>query len=153
MTTTLVTRETTRDGIAALFVADGSWQKVFSYIPTEDEIDGQEPFLIIMSAGTEQGMEGTAMNPTKYMFILTSLIKMDDTDVGGSSGAAAAENKLDELDLKFRQIVRNSIETLSFANNLTFADGQSQTDTIELYRKLYRTEMWVLTAHHYSGGA
>jgi len=151
MTTTFITRETARDGIAALFVADGSWQKVFGYIPTEDEIDGQEPLLIIMSGGTEQGMAGSNMNPTKYNFILTSLIKMDDTDVGGSSGAALAENKLDELGLKFRQVVRDNPTAGAFADALTFQDNASQTDTITLYDVLYRTEQWTLTAHLYSG--
>lgn len=151
MATTFISRETTRDGLVALFIADGSWQKVFGYFPTENDIDGQDPFLIITSAGTEQDMAGDSYNPTKYMFFFTSFVLMDDSDVGGSWTNQNAEDKLDELDKKFRQIVRDNPNGGAFADALTFADGQSQTDTIKLYGVLYRTEMWVLTAHHYSG--
>lgn len=151
MVTTLVSRKASREGLAALYTSEGDWALVFDHIPTEDEIGGQEPFLVIMSAGTEQEMGGESMNPATYTFVLTSMIKMDDTDVGGSSGAATSEDKLDELDQVFRQVVRDNPTAGAFADALEFPGGVSQTDTITLYDVLYRTEMWTLLVHHYSG--
>lgn len=151
MTTTFVSREQTRDGLVTLFTTYGKWQKVFGYIPNEDDIDGQEPLLVIMSAGTIQDMKAVSFNPASYIFTFTSMVLMDDTDVGGTWTSDNAEDKIDQLDTKFRQIVRDNSTGGDFADSLTFANTQSQTDTIVLYDVLYRTEMWVLTAHHYSG--
>ena len=154
MATTFISREISRDALVTLFTADGSWQKVFGYFPTENDIKGQDPFLVIISAGTDQDMNSISMNPTKYMFAFTSFILMDDSDSGGTWTNQNTEDKLDELDKKFRQIVRDNPTVGSNPSALLkFADGQSQTDTITLYGVLYRTEMWILTAALPSGGA
>ncbi len=151
MTTTFVSRKPIRDGLVALLIASGGWQKVFGYIPTEDEIDGQEPLLVIMSAGTEQEMDTIALNPSEYIFSFTSMILMDDTDVGGSYDSQDTEDKLDELDQKLRQVIRDNAVGAGLADQLNFVGGASQTDTITLYDVLYRTETRAILARHESG--
>ncbi len=151
MATTFVSRKTIRDGLVTLFIADGNWQKVFGYFPTEDDIGGQEPFLVITSAGTEQEMESIDQNPSEYLFAFTSMVLMDDSDVGGSATNQTTEDKLDELDQKLRQIIRNNAGGAGIVDQLNFAGGASQTDIIVLYDVLYRTEMRVIKAVHESG--
>jgi hypothetical protein len=148
MATTFVSREQTRDGLVTLFDANAVWQVVYGYVPKATSIDGQWPFLIVTSAGTEQDMAGESLNPTKYTFACVSFVLTDDE---GTWNEDDAEDKLDEIDKIFRQIIRDNAAGGAFADALTFADSQSRTDYMTIGGVGYRTEEWIITAHHYGG--
>lgn len=149
--TIFVTRKTIRDGLVALFTANDSWEVVYGYIPKVTTIDGKSPLLVITSAGTDQSMAGLNTNPAEYTFTFVSFVRMDDSVSGGTWSEDDAEDKLDELDTVFRQVVRDNAGGGSFADSLMFADTQSRTDYAMIDGVGYRTEEWILTAHHYSG--
>jgi hypothetical protein len=147
-TTTFTSREVARDGLVALFTADGTWQAVYGYVPKATTIDGQWPFLVLTSAGTLQGMAGESYNPTEYTFSAVSFVLMDDNADWNEDDA---EDKLDELDQKFRQIIRDNPTAGTFADALMFADNQSRTDYAIVGGVAYRTEEWLITVHLYTG--
>lgn len=149
--TTFVTRETTRDALTALFTATNKWQKVFGYIPTEDNINGQSPILIIISDGTNQEMSMLETNKSIYYFSCSTWVRMSDTELGGTFGHANAEDTLDSLDKEFRQTIRNSPMLDSGKAIVNFATTQSSAATEKLYDVLYRTETYLINVTYSSG--
>lgn len=148
MVTTFDSREVSRDGLVALFVANGSWQKVFGYYPTKKEIDGQWPLMIVNAVGTLQSMEGETMNPSTFFFVITSFVATEDNAAWETPAAA---NLVDTLGQTYRQIIRNNAAAASFANSLNFSPTQSNVSIIELHGVNYLSEMWLLEAHLASG--
>ena len=149
MATTFVTREQSRDGLVTLFTAvANAWSVVYGYVPKATSLDGKWPFLIITSAGTDQSMLQESFNPARYVFSCVSFVLMDDEADWKEDDA---EDKLDDLDKKFRQTVRDNAAGGAFADAITFADDQSRTDYMHLDGRAYRTEEWIITTHHYGG--
>ena len=105
MTTTFTSRELVRDELAALFVANGSWQEVYQYHPSVNEIENKTPFLVIRSAGTQQEMANLWTNKTTYRFAIISYVLAYSASDNWTS--ANAEDKLDELDKAIRQVIRS----------------------------------------------
>lgn len=126
MSTTFQNRELVRDELVALFVADGSWQSVYGYYPGHSVISGQTPVLTVLSAGTQQVMNGAFTNPTSYRFILSSFSLQSSTSDNWTP--ANAEDKLDALDLKVRQIIRDNAGSLTNGNIIRFGAGYSQVE-------------------------
>ena len=151
MTTTFVTRETARDALTSLFTTSAKWQKVFGYIPTENDIGGQSPFLVVVSNGTRQEMAGQNANKSTYYFSCSTWVRMSDEDLGGSFGFDDAEDLLDALDKEFRQVIRNTVMLDSGKAIINFADGQSSTGTNDLYKVLYRVETYMVSVVYPSG--
>lgn len=123
MTTTFQSRELVRDELAALFVADGSYQETYGYAPSVNEIMGKTPVLVIRSRGTSQGFEGVWNNPVTYRFSFASWVLATSEPDNWTS--ANAEDKLDELDKVIRQVIRDNV-SLTNATNLRFEPGFSQ---------------------------
>lgn len=128
MVTTFTSRELVRDELAALFVANGSWQNVYHQATGMNAFLGKSPVLIIRSRGTSQAFETLDTNPTAYRFLVSSWVlayrasdNWDNTE---------AEDKLDELDMIARQIIRNNAGSMTYANNLYIEEGFSQVDDI-----------------------
>ena len=152
MTTTFITRKTARDALITLFTSNNNWQKVFGYLPTEDEIKAQSPLLIIVSNGTRQEMSGVNFNKSDYSFVCTTWVKMSDIELGGTFGHDDAEDKLDALDREFRQVIRNTVALDSGKAHINFSDGQSNTNTVEAeYGQLYRVETYMITVSYPAG--
>lgn len=129
MTTTFQSRELVRDELGALFTSNASWQKVYQYAPSLNEIKGKTPILIIRSRGTRQDMAGVETNPTSYQFLLSSWVLAYSEDGGWTS--ANAEDKIDELDKTIRQIIRDNAAGGTNANLYRFDPGYSEViDTI-----------------------
>jgi len=122
--TTFQSREAVRDELVALFVADGSWEAVYGYYPGHSVISGKTPVLTILSAGTQQQMTGQHTNPSSYRFIISSFMLQSD---GASWTPANAEDSLDTLDMKVRQIVRDNAG-LTNGDIIRFGNGYSQVD-------------------------
>lgn len=144
MTTTVFqSRELVRDELVALFQADGSWSigaahHVYGYFPAAIEIVGKTPILVILSAGTRQDMAGAFTNPASYLFRCITLVLADsDSD---SWTAANAEDKLDDLDRAFRQVIRTNMNLLTKADLLRFDEGYSERTDIDLGGKPYIRE-------------
>ena len=148
MVTQFDSREVSRDGLVALFVAEGSWQKVFPYQPTELEIDGQWPLMIINSVSTLQEMQGESLNPTTFTFIVTSFVPTKDNVAWETDDAA---DLVDELDQATRQIVRDNVAAGVFANIITFVPTPSNVSIVELHGVNYLAEMRLIEVRLVSG--
>jgi hypothetical protein len=130
MKTTFQSREAVRDELVSLFAAEGSWQAVYGYFPSVSEMSGKTPILIIRSAGTQQVMEGQDTNPATYRFLATTFVLAYSED--GSWTSANAEDKLDELDQAFRQVIRDNAAGGVNADLYRFEPGMSQRDDLIL---------------------
>lgn len=148
MVTTFDSREASRDGLVALFEADGSWEKVFGYYPTEKEIGGEWPLLIVNAAGTLQSMESESMNPSIFSFIATSFVATTDNVAWETPDAA---DLVDTLDQTLRQIIRTNTGIVAFADMLLFAPSPSNATIIKLYKVNYLSEMRLIQAVLSSG--
>ncbi len=148
MVTQFDSREASRDGLVALFVAEGSWQKVFPYQPTAKEIDNQWPLMIINSVSTLQDMPSESLNPTTFTFIVTSFVATQDNVAWETPDAA---DLVDELDQTTRQIVRDNTTAGTFADGINFVATPSNVSIIELHHVNYLAEMRLIEVHLYSG--
>lgn len=139
MPTTFQNRELVRDEIAALFTSDGSWQTVYNYSADVSDFVGQTPVLFVVSAGSEVEMAGEFNNPTRYRFLISShVLRKSD---GDNWTPANAEDKLDELDLKVRQIIRNNAGSLSNGDLMQLESGMSQVIRVDVKEGItYLTE-------------
>jgi len=144
--TTFITRETVRDAFVTLFTTSAKWQLVFGYMPSESEVAGQSPFLVIRSGGTLQSMNTYNANPTTYRITFRNFVLCEDEQT-----EAQAEDKLDELDTTFRQIIRDNCGSIAGANYIRFEDAPSTTG-YAFVGKWYRTEDWTVLAHYVTGG-
>jgi hypothetical protein len=125
MTTTFQSRELVRDELAALFVANGTWQAVYGYRPSVKEVLGKTPVLVIRSRGTQQDMAGLYTNPATYRFSLQSwVLASSETDATVTS--AIAEDELDTLDKTLRQVIRTNAGSLANADNIRFEESPSE---------------------------
>lgn len=152
MTTTFITRETARDNLVTLFVANNSWEKVFGYFPSADEAKQRGVFLVVSSGGSDWGAFGQDTNPTDYSFSVISFVLVSDEETDGNWTEALCEDKLDGLDVAMRQIVRDNMAgDGSFF--LSVSDGASQTGYWTIGGVEYRSEQRIVTAKYPDGGA
>lgn len=136
--TTFQSRELVRDELAALFVANGSWQAAYGYFPSVDAIKGKTPILIIRSRGTSQDMAGLNTNPATYRFLLSSwVLAYSAVDSWTSSNA---EDLLDTLDMKLRQVIRDNAGSLTNGDLIRFEQGTSQVDDVMIENLPYIVE-------------
>ena len=136
--TTFQDRKLVRDDIVALFVADGSWQDVYGYMPAPEAFT-RSPVLVIRSAGTEQNMEGENTNPTGYRFICESYV-VAFTEQDATWTSELAEDEQDNLDMVFRQVVRDNAGGTTNANLLLFEGGFSSIKDVAIGRVSYSVE-------------
>jgi hypothetical protein len=134
--TTFQSREAVRDALVTLFTADNSWQQVYGYFPGVDEIAGKSPLLIIRSRGTAQEFAGQDTNPVQYRFSVTSMTIADES----ATTSANAEDSLDTLDQKVRQVIRDNAAGGSAADLLEFEAGFSQVSDIIVNGLAYISE-------------
>ena len=130
MTTTFLSREAVRDELAALFTADGSWFQVFQYFPAVQAMKGKTPLLIIRSRGTVQDMAGVETNPATYRFLISSWVLAFSPLSADNWTSTDAEDKLDELDQKLRQVIRNNAGGGTNADMYRFEPGFSVVDDV-----------------------
>jgi len=139
MTTTFQSRELVRDQLVSLFTANNSWQEVYGYMPSVEELLGKTPFLIIRSKGTSQEMSGVETNKASYRFILSSWVL-----AGGKNDASvtssAAEDDLDTLDKVLRQVIRDNTGTITYGNIIRFESGYSEVSDVIVQGLSYITE-------------
>ena len=138
MTTTFQSRELVRDELVTLFTANNSWQNVYGYFPSANEIVGKTPILVILSAGTRQDMAGVWSNPSSYRFRCLSFVLADSDSDNWTS--ANAEDKLDDLDRAFRQVIRTNMGSLTNADLLRFDEAYSERVDVDLGGKPYIRE-------------
>lgn len=144
--TTFTTRETTRDALVVLFVATGKWDSVLGYQPAT--FNKRATILTIRSGGTDQSMESFDVNPTSYSYIFKNYVQTDDTASWTSDNA---EDKLDELDQTFRQVIRDNQGAISGVDWMNFQAGSSITGYAIIDGKEYRTEEWTVLARMAKG--
>lgn len=149
MTTTFQSRELVRDELVTVFQANGSWQSVYGYFPSASELVGRTPALVILSAGTRQDMAGQFTNPASYQFQCISLVLADSDSDNWTS--ALAEDKLDDLDRAFRQVIRDRMASLTNADLLRFDEGYSERADIDLGGKPYIRETRNIFADLHTG--
>jgi hypothetical protein len=138
MTTTFQDPELVRDELVALFIADGSWQQVYGYMPAGSELVGLSRFLVIRRRGTLQQSSGQWTNPVDYRFAITSFVlAYSDID---SWTSAQAEDKLDELDQKIRQIIRTNMGDFTNCDIIAIEDSFSEVRDITIENKPYIAE-------------
>jgi len=129
--TTFTSRETVRDALAALFVANNSWDLVFGNWPeTVSEMLGRSPILIIVSRGTQQNMAGLNMNPASYRFVLSTLV-IAQSETDSSITRPVAMDEIDTLDKTLRQIIRDNASNANWTN-IRFDTGYSTVEDILL---------------------
>ena len=148
--TIFVTRETARDSLVSLFTTNASWDLVFGYQPSQNEINQRGSVLIISSGGTEQQAQALDFNRAVYRFNFMSLVLVADTDADGSWTEANCEDRLDNLDAAIRQVVRTNMGGAG-GYFLRF-EGGSTTGYIIIGGAEYRTEQRVIIADYPSGG-
>lgn len=134
--TTFQTRELVRDELVTLFTANGSWQAVYGYAPSVDEIAGQSPILVIRSRGTQTTMAGVLTNPTQYRFSLTNMVIADKV----AQTSASAEDQLDTLDRVMRQVIRDNAGGGTYADNFLFEGGFSEVQDMIIGGQAYIVE-------------
>lgn len=145
MVTTFTSRELVRDELAALFVANGSWQNVYHQGASLNSFSGKSPILIIRSRGTAQEFANLENNPTSYRFLLSSWVLA--YRASDSWDNTEAEDKLDELDKVVRQVIRNNAGSMTTANILYFEEGMSQVDDVIIEGLGYIVETRAVIAH------
>jgi hypothetical protein len=124
--TTFTDREVPSDALAALFVANGSWQAVYTYIPKVTVLANTSPNLVIVSGGTAQDMRSYNTNPTDFRFLLSTwVIARRDSD---NFTNAQAETQLNALDKTLRQIIRDNTNVANTWDSIQFEGGFSQVN-------------------------
>jgi len=126
--TTFQNRELVRDELVALFVANTSWQEVYGYFPGVSAFVGKTPVLVVTSVGTQQDMANLNTNPATYRFLISSYVLA--YRVSDSWYSTDAADKIDELDMKVRQIIRDNAGGGTNADQYRFESGFSQSDNI-----------------------
>lgn len=126
MTTTFQSRELVRDEIVALFVANGSWQDVYGYMPGYTVISGNSPVLTVLSAGTSQRFAGVFTNPVTYRFEITNYI-VSSSESDATVLSADASDQLDTLDRTIRQVIRDNVQ-LTNGDNVRFDENFSNVE-------------------------
>jgi hypothetical protein len=149
MPTTFTSRELVRDELVSKFVANGSWQEVYGYHPSVNELENKTPFLVIRSAGTRTEMAGEFTNPTTYRFAVISYVLA--YSASDSWDSADAEDKLDELDRAVRQIIRDNAGGMTTCNLLSLEGGMSQAQDVIIEGIPYIRESRFVTAHLVKG--
>lgn len=123
--TTFPSRETVRDVLVALFVANESWKAVYGYGAAASIIaKGTSPALIIRSRGTQQEMAMRDNNPRSYRFSLQSWVLATSEVSGDNWTSDEAEDKLDTLDQTLCQIIRDNAGNAAW-HNIRFASEYS----------------------------
>lgn len=123
--TTFTDREVPADALKALFVANGSWEEVYNYIPKITVLGMSSPNLIIVSGGTSTDMPSLNTNPTDFRFVLSTwVIARRDAD---NFTNEQAETQLNALDKTLRQIIRDNTQNAAW-NNVQLEDGFSQVN-------------------------
>ena len=143
MVTSFTSRELVRDELVALFTSNNSWQEVYGYFPSVNEVANKTPFLVITSSGTIQSFGGMETNKVSYRFTLSSWVLAYSASDNWTS--ANAEDKLDDLDKVLRQVIRNNMGSLTYANLLRF-DGGSEVRRVEFENMPYLLEARTLIA-------
>ena len=149
MPTTFTSRELVRDALAALFVANGSWQEVYQYHPSVNEIENKTPFLVIRSAGTQQDMANEWTNKVTYRFAIISYVLAYSASDNWTS--ALAEDKVDELDKVIRQVIRNNAGSMATCDDLLLDNGLSQPQDVILEGVPYIRESRFVSAYLQAG--
>ena len=149
MVTTLRSRQVTRAALVALYEAKDSWKLVFGWKPTNKEIDGQSPFLIIEGVGSLTDMQSVVMNPTDFTFVCTSFATTTDNATLTPESAA---NRVDALDQAFRQVVRDNVQFDGGSAVIRFTPSDSLVSNISLHNKIYLAEMHIIKINYPSGG-
>lgn len=143
--TTFVSREATRDAIAALFtpyVGTGQLLKVvYNNWPQLGTAKGLSPFLVIVSAGSELVMESFNSNPVNHTMQIISMVQAaspTDTTVT----RAKAMDKIDDLQRLIFQVIRGATQNAAWDN--IFFTGASAVDTVMLGELVYMTEVFTV---------
>lgn len=145
MTTTFTTRKTIRDRLKALFDADGSWDTVYSGMPPIDDIAGQSVICTIVSDGTQTTFESLNHNRRNHQFIVTNWVLYQVTS--DSWTYDKAEDKIDELELKTAQLIRNNAAGSTVADLLQFSPAYSQVRRITVNQNYsYAVESYTVIA-------
>lgn len=136
--TTFQNRKTAIDALATVFAATSSWEEIYKYFPSVDELLGKTPFLIIRGRGTSQKMANLDTNPRSYRVVIASYILAYSASDNWTS--LNAEEQLHDLDLLLTQTIRDNVFNAAW-NNIRFEDAYSQVDDIMIENLPYIREM------------
>lgn len=136
--TTFQNRKTAVDALYTIFNATTAWQEIYKYFPSEDEVLGKNPFLIIRGRGTGQVMASEHVNPRTYRVIIASYVLA--TSVPDNWTSLNAEEKTHDLDLLVCQTLRDNVSNNAW-DNIRFDEAISQVDDIMIESLPYIREM------------
>lgn len=151
MPTTFTSRELVRDELASKFVSNGSWNAVYQYHPSVEDVLNTHPFLVIRSAGTQQDMYNEWTNKATYRFAIISYVLAYSPNPSDTWTSALAEDKLDELDKVVRQIIRNNAGSMTTCDDLLLDNGLSQTQDVIIEGVPYIRESRFVSAYLQAG--
>lgn len=145
--TTFVSRETTRDAIAALFTPyTGTGQilnVVYNNWPLLGTAKGRSPFLVIVSNGSELRMGNRDYNPVRHTMQIISMVQAaSPTDT--SVTRAVAMDKIDNIQRLVFQVIRDSASAGNAAWDNILISGVSAVDTVLLGELPYMTEVFTV---------
>ena len=143
--TTFQSRKAIRDYIAGLVVTDDSWSNAYSGMPDFSVIAGQSPICTVLSDGTSTEFAGMFNNPREHRFIVTTWVLYRRNADGWTYDEA--EDKLDELEATFAQIIRDNASGGAVCDLLQFDSASSQIDRMRTETgDIYITESRVVIA-------
>lgn len=136
--TTFQNRKTAIDALVTVFAATSSWQEIYKYFPSVNELLGKTPFLIIRGRGTSQKMNNLHTNPRSYRVVMASYVLAYSASDNWTS--LNAEEKVHDLDLLLTQTIRDNVANAAW-NSIRFEDSYSQVDDIMIENLPYMREM------------
>lgn len=151
MPTTFTSRELIRDELASKFVSNGSWNAVYQYHPSIEEVLNTHPFLVIRSAGTQVEMMNEWTNKRTFRFAIISYVLAYSPIAADSWTSALAEDKLDNLDMVICQVIRNNAGSMTTCDDLLLDNGLSQPQDVILEGVPYIRESRFVSAYLQAG--
>jgi hypothetical protein len=136
--TTFQNRKTAIDALATVFAGTSSWQEIYKYFPSVDEVLGKTPWLLIRGRGTSQRMNNLHTNPRSYRVVIASYVLAYSAPDNWTS--LNAEEKTHDLDLLVCQTIRDNVANAAW-NSIRFDEAYSQVDDIMIENLPYIREM------------
>lgn len=144
--TTFVSREATRDAIAALFTPyKGTGQllkEVYNNWPQVGTMNGLSPVLVIISNGSELDMEAFHTNNVSHTMQIISMVQSaspTDTTVT----RAKAMDKIDDLQRLIFQVIRGATQNAAW-DNIYFTGTSAVENVLVGVGSVYMTEVFTV---------
>lgn len=123
-----MTRQTVREALVAIFIAEGSFNQVLGYAPVDTQ--GFDKILSIYTNRTHHIQESQALEHNFYVFFLDVILKRE--------GGEDVEDTLDAL----HEVIRSTIKANQVNANWDRLDLEEESDAVfaEISGVAYRVE-------------